>query len=56
MPGINWSNTWVIAGEYAIFVGGLTVPLHNFWADTGIAYAKEKYPNLKSGYRTYSLW
>jgi len=33
-------------GEYAIFVGGLTVPLHNFWADTGIAYAKEKYPNL----------
>lgn len=34
------------SGEYAIFVGGLTVPLHNFWADTGIAYAKEKYPNL----------
>lgn len=33
-------------GEYAIFVGGLTVPLHNFWADTGIAYAKEKYPKL----------
>jgi simple sugar transport system substrate-binding protein len=33
-------------GEYAIFVGGLTVPLHNFWADTGIEYAKEKYPNL----------
>ena len=35
------------SGEYAIFVGSLTVPLHNFWADTGIAYAKEKYPNLK---------
>ena len=34
------------SGEYAIFVGGLTVPLHNFWADTGIEYAKEKYPNL----------
>lgn len=34
-------------GEYAVFVGGLTVPLHNFWADTGIEYAKEKYPNLK---------
>ena len=34
------------SGEYAVFVGGLTVPLHNFWADTGIAYAKEKYPNL----------
>lgn len=35
------------SGEYAIFVGSLTVPLHNFWADTGIAYAQEKYPNLK---------
>jgi simple sugar transport system substrate-binding protein len=35
------------SGEYAVFVGGLTVPLHNFWADTGIAYAQEKYPNLK---------
>jgi len=34
------------SGEYAVFVGGLTVPLHNFWADTGIAYAKENYPNL----------
>jgi simple sugar transport system substrate-binding protein len=34
------------SGEYAVFVGGLTVPLHNFWADTGIAYAQEKYPNL----------
>ncbi len=35
------------SGEYAIFVGSLTVPLHNFWADTGIEYAKTKYPNLK---------
>jgi len=33
-------------GDYAIFVGSLTVPLHNFWADTGIEYAKTKYPNL----------
>jgi len=33
-------------GDYAIFVGSLTVPAHNLWADTGIAYAKEKYPNL----------
>ena len=23
-------------GKYAIFVGGLTVPLHNLWADEGI--------------------
>lgn len=35
------------SGKYAIFVGGLTVPLHNLWADEGIKYAKEKYPNLE---------
>ncbi len=35
------------SGKYAIFVGGLTVPLHNLWADEGLKYAKEKYPNLK---------
>jgi simple sugar transport system substrate-binding protein len=34
------------SGKYAIFVGSLTVPLHNLWADEGIKYAKEKYPNL----------
>jgi simple sugar transport system substrate-binding protein len=34
-------------GEYAIFVGGLTVPAHNIWADASIAYAKEKFPGLK---------
>ncbi|QTQ14245.1 autoinducer 2 ABC transporter substrate-binding protein [Treponema parvum] len=35
------------SGKYAIFVGGLTVPLHNLWADEGIKYAKAKYPGLK---------
>jgi simple sugar transport system substrate-binding protein len=35
------------SGEYAIFVGSLTVPLHNFWADTGIAYAEENFPNIE---------
>jgi simple sugar transport system substrate-binding protein len=35
------------SGEYAIFVGSLTVPAHNIWADAAIAYAKSKYPNLK---------
>jgi simple sugar transport system substrate-binding protein len=35
------------SGEYAIFVGSLTVPAHNIWADGTIAYAKAKYPNLK---------
>jgi simple sugar transport system substrate-binding protein len=34
------------SGEYAIFVGSLTVPAHNIWADTSINYAKAKYPNL----------
>jgi simple sugar transport system substrate-binding protein len=34
-------------GEYAVFVGGLTVPLHNLWADEGIKYASTKYPKLK---------
>lgn len=34
-------------GEYAIFVGSLTVPLHNVWADEGIKYAQQKYPGLK---------
>jgi simple sugar transport system substrate-binding protein len=34
-------------GKYAIFVGSLTVPLHNLWADEGIKYAKEKYPGLE---------
>jgi simple sugar transport system substrate-binding protein len=33
-------------GEYAVFVGSLTVPLHNAWADAAIAYIGEKYPNM----------
>jgi simple sugar transport system substrate-binding protein len=35
------------SGQYAILVGSLTVPLHNLWADEGIKYAEEKYPNLE---------
>jgi simple sugar transport system substrate-binding protein len=34
-------------GQYAIFVGSLTVPLHNLWADEGIKYAKAKYPGMQ---------
>jgi simple sugar transport system substrate-binding protein len=33
-------------GDYAVVVGTLTTPLHNFWADAAIAYQKEHYPNL----------
>jgi len=35
------------SGEFAIYVGSLTVPLHNLWADEGLKYAAQKYPNLK---------
>jgi simple sugar transport system substrate-binding protein len=34
-------------GEYIVYVGGLTVPLHNTWADAAIAYQKEHYPKMK---------
>lgn len=35
------------SGEYVIYVGSLTVPAHNIWADAAIEYAKKHYPNLK---------
>ncbi|PRD42868.1 LacI family transcriptional regulator [Phyllobacterium phragmitis] len=34
------------SGEYAVFVGSLTVPLHNAWADAAIAYLKENHPDM----------
>jgi simple sugar transport system substrate-binding protein len=34
-------------GQFAIYVGSLTVPLHNLWADEGLKYAAEKYPGLE---------
>lgn len=34
-------------GEYVVYVGSLTVPAHNIWADAAIALAKKKYPGLK---------
>lgn len=34
-------------GEYAMFVGGLSVPLHNTWADAVKVYLAEKYPDMK---------
>ena len=34
-------------GKYAVFVGSLTVPLHNAWADAAIAYLKAKYPDMQ---------
>ncbi len=34
-------------GKYAVFVGSLTVPLHNAWADVAINYQKEHYPEME---------
>ncbi|WEX08692.1 autoinducer 2 ABC transporter substrate-binding protein [Chelativorans sp. AA-79] len=34
-------------GKYAVFVGSLTVPLHNAWADAAIAYLEENYPEME---------
>lgn len=34
-------------GEYVVYVGTLTTPLHNQWADAAIAYQKAHYPNMK---------
>ncbi|MCB6179337.1 substrate-binding domain-containing protein [Rhodobacter sp. Har01] len=34
-------------GEYAVFVGSLTVPLHNAWADFAIAYLTANHPDMK---------
>ncbi len=33
-------------GGYAVFVGSLTVPLHNAWADAAIAYIKQHAPGM----------
>ncbi len=33
-------------GGYVIYVGGLTVPQHNLWADLFVKYQKEHYPDL----------
>ncbi|MGV6987997.1 substrate-binding domain-containing protein [Testudinibacter sp. P80/BLE/0925] len=33
-------------GGYVIYVGGLTVPQHNLWADLFVKYQKEHYPEM----------
>ena len=30
-----------------VYVGGLTVTLHNVWADAAVALQKAKYPNMQ---------
>lgn len=34
-------------GKYAAYVGSLTVPLHNAWVDSAVAYQKAHYPNMQ---------
>ncbi len=34
-------------GKYIVYVGSLTVPLHNKWADAAIALQKQKYPEMQ---------
>ena len=34
-------------GKYAVFVGSLTVPLHNAWADAAIAWMADNHPEIE---------
>jgi len=34
-------------GKYILYVGSLTVPLHNKWADAAVALQKSKFPNMQ---------
>ena len=34
-------------GKYVVYVGGLTVALHNLWADYAISLQKKKYPKMQ---------
>lgn len=34
-------------GKYVVYVGGLTVTLHNLWADYAVALQKKKYPKME---------
>jgi simple sugar transport system substrate-binding protein len=34
-------------GDYVVFVGSLTVPAHNIWADAAIAYQRANYPQMR---------
>lgn len=40
-----WRNAWG-KGGYVIYVGSLTVPQHNLWADLLVKYQKEHYPDM----------
>jgi simple sugar transport system substrate-binding protein len=33
-------------GDYVVYVGSLTVPLHNLWADAAIAHQRARFPRM----------
>src|SRR6516165_8391619 len=35
-------------GDFVVYVGSLTVPAHNIWADAALKLGKGKYPDLKA--------
>ncbi len=41
------ANTIGDSGKYAVYVGSLTVPLHNAWADAAIAWLKAEKPGIQ---------
>ncbi|MGJ3701250.1 substrate-binding domain-containing protein [Variovorax sp. AFSI2.2] len=42
-------------GQYAVYVGSLTVPLHNLWADAAVAYLAKNHPNIKLAGERYGV-
>ncbi|MBB4304565.1 simple sugar transport system substrate-binding protein [Rhodobium orientis] len=41
------AKTTECKGGYAVYVGGLTVPAHNAWADAAVAWLDENCPDMK---------
>ncbi|SUO94364.1 substrate-binding domain-containing protein [Suttonella ornithocola] len=42
-------------GSYAVFVGGLSVPAHNAWADAAVNYLKEYCPEMKQASERFGV-
>jgi simple sugar transport system substrate-binding protein len=42
-------------GKFAVYVGSLTVPLHNAWADASLAWLKANYPDMQQVGERYGV-
>lgn len=42
-------------GSYAIYVGGLSVPAHNAWADAAVNYLKEACPDMEQASERFGV-